>query len=295
MSRKEQAALDSRTKETIIGQALKIHGYIQSDRKIVEKLSCHTQKEFVRNDNEARQLPKYNQDVCLNKNFLQNRYHDTDMESTRAPRATNQMPKYQPFNIQNTTESDRASLSKNLPRKHSSGTWKEYEILDRPTKQRPICGPLKLENRRHVWDCTKKTSAGKQNCNNRKDCLSFVRGAVPCSHAASTPNGLEKEVKSNKLVDNGSLLRPILPELLLSCHDINSQETPPSSNAQSYFPAVNGRPLDTIEFGSLGPFALPLSSLKSNGATNTQTTSKVFTDTSPFVLQRSRAAASENG
>ncbi|XP_066391661.1 uncharacterized protein [Miscanthus floridulus] len=294
VSRKEQAALDSRTKETIIGQALKIHGYIQSDRKIVEKLSCHTQKEFVRNDNEARQLPKYNQDVCLNKNFLQNRYHDTDMESTRAPRATNQMLKYQPFNIQNTTESDRASLSKNLPRKHSSGTWKEYEILDRPTKQRPICEPLKLENRRHVWDCTKKTSARKQNCNNRKDCLSFVRGAVPCSHAASTPNGLEKEVKSNKLVDNESLLRPILPELLLSCHDINSQETPPSSNAQSYFPAVNGRPLDTIEFGSLGPFALPLSSLKSNGATNTQTTSKVFTDTSPFVLQRSRAAASEN-
>jgi hypothetical protein len=295
VSCKEQAALDSRTKETIIGQALKMHGYIQSDRKIVEKLSCHTQKEFVRHDNEARQLSKYNQDVCLNKNFLQNRYHDTDMESTRAPRATYQMLKYQPFKIQNTTESDRASLSKNLPRKHSSGTWKEYEILDWPTKQRPICEPLKLENRRHVWDCRKKTSAGKQNCNNHKDSPSFVRGAVPCSHTASTPTGLEEEVNSNKIVDNGSKVRPILPGVLLSCHDINSQERHPSSNApQSYLPAANGRPLETIEFGSLGPFALPLSTLKSNGATNTQTTSKVFTDASPFVLQRSRASATEN-
>lgn len=294
MSRKEQAALDSRTKEIIIGQALKINGYIQSDRKIVEKLSCHTQKEFVRHDNEVRQLQNCNQDVCLNKNFLQNRYHDSGMESTRAPRATNPS-KFQPFYIQNTTESDRASLSKNLSRKHSTGTWKEYEILHWPTKQRPTCEPLKLENRRHVWECTKKTSAGKQNFNNHKDSLSLVRGAVPCSRAASTPNDLENEVNSNKIVDNGSHLRPIQPELLLSCHDIDSQKTPPSSNAQSYFPAVNGRPLETIEFGSLGPFALPLSSLKSNGATNTQTTSsKVFADTSPFVLQRSRAASSEN-
>lgn len=289
MSHKEQAALDSRTKEITIGQALKMHEYIQSDRKIVEKLSCHNQKE-VRHDNEARQLPKNNQDVCLNKNFLRNRYHDTDVESTRAPRATNQMPKYQPFNIQSTTECDRASL----PRNHSCGTWKESEILDRPTKQRPICEPLKLENRRHVWDCTKKT-CGKQKCNTHKDCLSLVRGAVPCSHTESTPNGLEKEVSSNKLVGNGSHVRPILPELLLSCHDINSQERPPSSNTpQSYFPAANGRPLETIEFGSLGPFALPLSSLKSNGANNTQTTSKVFTDVSPIVLQRSRATATEN-
>lgn len=291
VSHKEQAAIDSRTKEITIDQALKIHEYIESDMKIVEKLSCHNQKE-VRHDNEARQLPNNNQDVCLNKNFLQNRYH---VESTRAPRATHQIPKYQPFKIQNTTECDRASLSKNMPRKHSCGTWKEYEILDRPTKQRPICGPLKLENR-HVWDCTKKISAGNQKCNNHKDYLSFVRGAVPRSHAASTPNGLEKEAaNSNKSADNGSPVRPILPELLLSCHDINSQERSPSSSAhQSYFPAANDRPLETIEFGSLGPFALPLSSLKSNGTTNTEATSKVFTDASPFVLQRSRAAATEN-
>lgn len=294
MSHKEPAALDSRTKELTIGQALKIHGYIESDRKIVEKLSCRTQKDLVGHGNEARQVPKYNQDVCLNKNFLQKRCHSTDMESTRAHSAT--MPKYQPFDIQNTAVCARGSLSKNVPRKFSCGTWKEYEILDRATKQRPICEPLKLENRRQVWNCTKKISPGKQNYNNHNECLSFVRGAghMPCSHAASTPNGLEKEANSNKLVDNGSHLRPILPELLLSCHDINSQEKPPLSNApQSYIPVANGIPVETIEFGSLGPFALPLSSLKSNGATSTHS-AKVFTNASPLVLQRSRAAATEN-
>ncbi|OEL19270.1 hypothetical protein BAE44_0019711 [Dichanthelium oligosanthes] len=288
VSHKEQVALDSRTKE-----ALKIERYIHSDRKIVEKLNCHTQKNFVRDNDEASQVPKYHQDVCSNSNFLQKRY-DTDMESARAPSAMNQIPKHQSFNIQNTTEEcARASLSKNLPRKSSFGTRKEHEIFDRPTKQRPICEPLKLENRRSGWDCSKKTSAGKQNYNNHREHLSFVGGVhMPCSNAANTPNGLEREVNSNNLVENGSRLRPLLPDVSLSCDSINSQERPPVSNtSQPYFPLANGRPLETIEFGSLGPFAL--TSLKSNRA-NLKIASKVFTDASPLLLQRSRAATPEN-
>jgi len=161
VSHREQVALDARTKELAIGQALKIQGYIRSDRKIVEKLNYHTQKKFVRHEDEARHVPKYCQDLCSSKSFLQKQY-DTDMESTRAPSAMNQMPKHQSFNIPNTTECAGASLCKNLPIKQSFGTSKEHEIFDWPTKQRPICKPLNLENRRSGWDCSKKISAGKQ-------------------------------------------------------------------------------------------------------------------------------------
>ncbi|TKV96231.1 hypothetical protein SEVIR_9G416400v4 [Setaria viridis] len=249
VSHKEQVALDSRTNEIAVDQALKIQGYLQSDREIVEKLNCHTQKKIFSHDNEARQVPKYRQDVCSNKNFLQKRC-DTGMECTRAPGTMNQMPKHQSFNNRNTTECARSSLSKNLPIKQSFGTWKEHEIFDLPTKQRPICQPLKLENRRSGWDCSKKIPAEKQNYNNHKVPLSFVGGAG----------------------------------------DISSQEKPPVSKTfQPYFPVANGRPLETIEFGSLGPFAL-----KSNRATNTQTASKAFTFASPLVLQRSRAATTQN-
>ncbi|WVZ56854.1 hypothetical protein U9M48_007326 [Paspalum notatum var. saurae] len=284
---KEQA-LDSRLKEITIGQALKIHGHIQSDRIIVEKLSCDARKEFVKQENEGRHVPKYSQDVCSNKNFLQKRYHDIDMESTRPSSAINQMPKYRPFNIQTTTkEAAKVSLSKNLPRKQSCGTWKEHGIVDQTTKQRPVCEPLKLESRQRNWDFSKKMPAAKQNHNNHKEHL-------PCSHAVSTPNVIEREVGSKKLVENGSHQRPLLPEVSLSCHNINSQERPPVSNtSQSHFIVANGRPLDTIEFGSLGPFAL-ISSLKSNRDTNTQTGRKVFTNASPLMLQRSRAATAEN-
>ncbi|CAN6289519.1 unnamed protein product [Urochloa humidicola] len=249
MSHKEQVAVDSRTKEKSVDQALKIQGYIQSDRKIAEKLNCHTQKKPVSHDDEARQVPKWRQDVCSNKIFLQKRY-DTRMESTRAPSAMNQMPKHQSFNIPNTTECARASLSKNFPIKQSFGTRKEHELFDWPKKQKPICEPLKLENRRSGWDCSKKISAGRQSYNNRKGHLSFVGGAG----------------------------------------DINSQDRPPVYNtSQSYFPVMNGQPLETIEFGSLGPFAL-----KSNRAINTQTASKAFAVPSPLVFQRSRAATTKN-
>lgn len=295
---KEQVAQDSRSKEIAVGQALKIHGYIQSDKNIVKKLSCHGRKEFVRHENEARQVSKHSQGVCSNKDVLQKRYHDTDMESTLPPSAINQMPKYQPFNIQNTTkESIRASLSNNLPRKQSCDTWKDHGIVDQPTKQKAMCEPLKLESRQRSWDCSKKISAAKQKYSDHKDHLPFARGMgqLACSHAVSNPNVLEREVDSNKLIGNGNRLRPLLPEVSLSCHNINSQERPPLSNtSQSPFAAANSRPLDTIKFGSLGPFALTLSSLKSNRAFHTQTASKAFTDTSPLVLQRSRAAATEN-
>jgi hypothetical protein len=70
LSDKKQFAVDSRTKE-ITSQALNIHGYIESDLKIAEKCSYHTQKELLQHDNEARQLPNYNQDVCFNMDFLQ--------------------------------------------------------------------------------------------------------------------------------------------------------------------------------------------------------------------------------
>jgi len=288
VSPREQVAQDARTKELPIGQALKIQGYVRSERKIVEKLNFHTQKKFVRHEDEARHVPKYCQDLCSNKNFLQKQY-DTDMESTPAPSAMNQMPKHQSFNIPNTTKCAGASLCKNLPIKQRFGTSKEHEIFDWPTKQRPICEPLNLENRRSGWDCSKKISAGKQNCYNHKEHLPFVGGTgdMPCSNAVNSPNGLEREINSNNLVENGSRLRPLLPEVLLSCHNINSQEMPPVSNtSQSYFPVANGQPLETIEFGSLGPFAL-----KSNRTTNTQT---AITDAPPLVLQRYRAATAEN-
>ncbi|RLN41658.1 uncharacterized protein C2845_PM01G14340 [Panicum miliaceum] len=287
VSHREQVALDTRTKELTIDQALKIQGYIRSDRKIVEKLNCHTRKKFVRHEDEARHVPKYCQDVCSNKNFLQKQY-DTDMESTQAPSAMNQMPKHQSFNIPNTTECAGVSLCKNLPIKQSFGTRKEHEIFDWPTKQRPICEPLNLENRRSVWDCSKKISAGKQNYCNHKEHLSFVGGTgdMPCSNAVNSPNGLEREVNSNNLVQNGSRLRALLPEVSLSCHNINSQEMSTVSNtSQSYFPVANGQPLETIEFGSLGPFAL-----KSNRTTNTQT---AITD-APRLVLRYRAATTEN-
>ncbi|CAL4939266.1 unnamed protein product [Urochloa decumbens] len=247
VSHKEQVVVDSRTKEKSVDQALKIQGYIQSDREIVEKLNCHTRKKFVSHDDEARQAPKCRQDVCSNKNFLLKQY-DTSMESTRAPSAMNQMPKHHTFNNRNTTECARASLSKNFPIKQSFGTSKEHELFDWPTKRRPICEPLKLENRQSGWDCSKKMSARKQNYNNHKGHLSVVGGAG----------------------------------------DISSQDRSPAYNtSQSYFPVVNGQPSETIEFGSLGPFAL-----KSNRAINTQTASKAFA--SPLVFQRSRAGTSKN-
>ncbi|KAF8728607.1 hypothetical protein HU200_017872 [Digitaria exilis] len=249
VSRKEQIFLDSRTRETIVGQALKIEGYIHSDRKIVENLNCHTQKKFVRPDDEARQVPKYRQDVCWNKKQKQ---YDTDMESTRAPSVMDQIPKHQSFNIQNITEEcATASVTKNLPRKPSCGNRKEYGILEMPTKQRPICEPLKLENRRSGWDCSKKISAGKRNYNNNHK-----------EHLPSVGGG----------------------------HNTNSQERPPVSYiSQSYSPVANLLPSETIEFGSLGPFAL-----KSNRGTTTQTASKVFKNASPLALKRSRAATTEN-
>ncbi|KAJ1297232.1 hypothetical protein BS78_01G362000 [Paspalum vaginatum] len=286
--RSKEQALNSSSKEITIGQVLKIHRYIQSDRNIVEKLSCDARKEFFRQDDETRHVPKYSQDVCSNTNFLQKLYHDTDMESTRPSIAINQMPKYRPFSIQNTTkESAKARLCKNLSRKQSCGTWKEHEIVNQPTKQRPVCEALKLESRQRSWDRSKKITAAKLNHNNHKEPLS-------CSHAVSIPNVIEREVNSKKLDENGSHLRLLLPEVSLSCHNISSQERHPVSNtSQSNFIVANGRPLDTIEFGSLGPFAL-ISSLKSNRDTNTQTASKVFTDASPLMLQRSRAATTEN-
>ncbi|CAN6300996.1 unnamed protein product [Urochloa humidicola] len=173
---KEQVQVDSRTKEKSVDQALKIKGYIQSDRDIVEMLNCHTRKKFVSHDDEARQVLKCRQDVCLNKKFLQKQY-DTSMESTRTPSAMNQMPRQKSFNVQNKTECARASLSKNFPMKQSFGNRKEHELFDRPTKQIPICEPLNLENRQSGWDCSKKISAGKQNYDNHKGHLSFVGGA----------------------------------------------------------------------------------------------------------------------
>jgi hypothetical protein len=248
VSHKEQVALDSRINEMAVDQALKIQGYLQSDREIVEKLNCHTRKKIFSHDNEARQVTKYHQDVCLNKNFLQKRC-DTDMECTRAPSEMIQMLKHQSFNNGNTSLCARSSLSKNLPIKQSFSTRKEQEIFDLPTKQR-ICEPLKLENRRSGWDCSKQIPAGKQNYNNHKEPWPIVGGLG----------------------------------------DINSQDKPPvSKNSQSYFPVADGQPLETIVFGTLGPFAL-----KSIRATNTQTASKAFTFAAPLVLQRSRAATTEN-
>ncbi|CAN6312866.1 unnamed protein product, partial [Urochloa humidicola] len=245
VSHKEQVQVDSRTKEKTVDQALKIKGYIQSDRDIVEKLNCHTRKKFVSHDDEARQILKCGQDVCSNKSFLQKQY-GTSMESTRAPSAMNQMPSQKSFNIRNKTEC--ASLSKNFPIKQSFGNRKEHELFDWPTKQIPICEPLKLETRQSGWDCSKKISAGKQNYDDHKGHLSFGGGA----------------------------------------RDINSQDrSPVYSTSQSYFPVVNCQPSETIEFGSLGPFAL-----RSNRAINAQTASKAFA--SPLVFQRSRAATTNS-
>ncbi|XP_062215662.1 uncharacterized protein LOC133916147 isoform X2 [Phragmites australis] len=348
----EQVALNSRTKGKIIGQPLKVwdspHGYIHSDRKTVEKQSCDTENEFIRGDNEPREIPKYRQDVCSNKNMLQRRCYDTGMEFARPPSALKQKAKYQAFNSQNTPKDcTRASRSNNLSRvsrEQSYGTRKEHQILDWTTKQIP----LKLQNKRRGQVCSKKNSAERQNFDNHKEHLSFVRGAdhIPCSRAVSTINGLETEVCSDKHVDNGGQVRPLLPEVPLSCHNINSQEKPPvsevysdkhignggqvrplvpevplsrlnsqekppvsnvysdkhvdnggqvrpllpevplsprninsqekppvSDTSQPSFPFANGPPVENIEFGSLGPFALTFFSSKSNEATNTHSAS----------------------
>ncbi|XP_062211181.1 uncharacterized protein LOC133912462 isoform X2 [Phragmites australis] len=376
VSYKEKVALNSRTREIIIGQPLKVwdspHGYIHSDKKTVEKQSCDTGNEFVRHDNEARQIPKYQRDVWLNKNMLYRQCYDTGMEFARPPSPQKQMPKYQPCNGQNApNECFSTSRSNNLSRKQSYNTRKEYQILDWPTKQIPITQPLKLQNKRRDQVCSKKNSAEKQNSDNHKEHFSFVRGAehIPCSHAVSTLDGLETEVYSDKHVDNGCQVRPLLPEVPLSCqsinsqekpplsevysdkhvdnggqvrsllpevplslhsinsreklpvsevysgkhadnggqirpllpevplsrHSINSQEKPPVSNtSQPSFPVANGLPVENIEFGSLGPFAVTFFSSKSDEATTTHSASKELTNVSASVLQRSRAGATEN-
>ncbi|KAL6660107.1 hypothetical protein ACP70R_002229 [Stipagrostis hirtigluma subsp. patula] len=339
VSSKEHVARNSRTKEVIIGQPLKIwdsqNGYIPSDRNITDKQICDTRYEYFRCDNEARQMPKHRQDVCLNKNMLQRRRYDTGMEFAGSRSARKQMPKYQPFNSQNTPmECATASLCNNSSRKHSCDTRKEHQILDWPTKQIPITEPLKLQNRRRGRVSSKKNSADKQNSDKHMGHLSFVSCAehIPCSRAMSTSNGLETEIYSDKHVDNGGLVRPLLREVLVSHHTISSQEKPPVSQVYSdkhvinggqvtpllpevllshrsingqethpvsdschpSFPVANGPLLENIEFGSLGPFALTFLSSKSSKATNTHTISKMSTDASALVLQRSWVGATQS-
>jgi hypothetical protein len=292
----KQVALPGRIKEMTIGQLVNVHGYIHSDRKAVENHSHGRQREFIRHDDKTRQIPKYHGDTCLNMNILQNQQYGTDMEFARTPSATRQMPKYQPFNRIQTASKDctSASLSRNIPRKQSYVTRKEDEILDWQTRHIPSYEPLNPNNQQCDRVCSKKYSVGKPGYNNHKDHLSFVRGTeqIPCNGAASILSGIEREVKSNKFHENGNQLWPSLQEAPLSLHSINNQDRPPVSDTSlPSFPITNGPPLETIEFGSLGPFALAFSKSKSKKVSITHPGFKVSTDASASVVQRSRVGS----
>jgi hypothetical protein len=292
----EQVALPGRIKEMTIDQLVNVHGYIHSDRKAVENHTRDRQKEFIRHDDKTRQIPKYHGNTFLNTNIFQNQQYGTDMEFARTPSAMKQMPKYQPFNRIQTASKDctSASLSRNLPRKQSYGTRKEDEILDWQTRHIPNYEPLNLNNQQCGWVCSKKYSAGKPSYNNHKDHLSFVRGTerIPCNGAASILSGIEREVKSNKFHENGNQLWPSLQEAPLSLRSIDNQDRPPVSDTSlQSFPITNGPPLESIEFGSLGPFASAFSKSKSKKVTIRHPGFKVSTDASASVLQRSRAGS----
>ncbi|KAL6902041.1 hypothetical protein ACP4OV_004917 [Aristida adscensionis] len=323
VSYKERVALNSRTKEMIIGQPLNVldsqHGYIRSDRKIIEKQSCNSGNGYVC-DNEGSQIPKYRQDAGSNKNKWQRQCYDTGMR------------KCQPFDSQNTLQDCAcASPRNNFTRKQNYNTRKEYQILDWPTKQIPSTEPLKLQSKRRGWVSSQNST--ENHSDNPKEHVSFVKGAehIPCSRAMSTRSGLEMEVYTDRHVGDGGL---VLPEVQVSRHGIDSQEMPPvsevyydkhvdnkgqvgpllpeaplshhsrnnnskekppvSDSSQPSFSVLNGLSVENIEFGSLGPFALTFFSSKSNEATNTNTTSKAFTDASAVVLERSRAVATES-
>jgi hypothetical protein len=283
----EQVALPGRIKERTIGQLVKVQRYIHSDRKAVEMHRCDPQKEFIRHDDKTKQIPKYHRDICLNMNILQNKQYGNNIEFARTPSAMKQMPKYQPFNRIQTASKDcaSASQSRNLPRRQSYGTRKADEILDWQTRRVPSYGPLNLQNQQcgRVW--SKKHSAEKTSYNNDKEHLSFVIGTehIPRNGAASALNCIEREVNSNKFDENGNHLWPQLQEAPLSLHSINSQDGPSVSDT-----SLPSFPLESIEFGSLGPFALAFSS-KSKKVNNTHPGCKVLTDATASVVQMSTA------
>ncbi|GJN31401.1 hypothetical protein PR202_gb19796 [Eleusine coracana subsp. coracana] len=288
----EQVALPGRTKEITIGQPLKVQGCIHSNRKAVDH-SCNPRKEFVRHDNKTRQIPKYHRDICLNMNILQNQQYGTHMEFAQTPSAMWQMPKYQPFNSIQTIAKNctNASLSWSLPKKQSYGTRKEDEIPDWSARHLSSYESLKLQNQRGRV-CSKKYSAGKRSYNNHKEDLSFITGEhVRCNGPVNNMDDVEKKTSSKKFDENGNQLWPLLQEVPFSLHSTNSQEKPPVSDTSlPSFPITNGPPLETIEFGSLGPFALAFSS-ESKEVTNTHPVHKVLTYASAAVAQRSKASA----
>ncbi|GJN07939.1 hypothetical protein PR202_ga25815 [Eleusine coracana subsp. coracana] len=291
----EQVALTGRTMEITIGQPLKVQGCIHSNRKAVDH-SCNPRKEFVRHDNKTRQMPKYHRDICLNMNILQNQQYGTHMEFAQTPSAMWQMPKYQPFNSIQTTAKNctSASLSWGFPKKQSYGTRKEDEIPDWSARHLPSYEPLKLQNQQRGRVCSKKYSAGKRSYNNHKEDLSFVTGGehIRCNAAVSNMNDIEKKTSSKKFDENGNQIWPLLQEVPFSLHSTNSQEEPPVSDTSlPSFPITNGPPPETIEFGSLGPFALAFSSSESKEVINTHPVHKVLTYASASVTQRSKASA----
>ncbi|XP_024312840.1 uncharacterized protein LOC100823912 isoform X3 [Brachypodium distachyon] len=298
---KEQSVLDR-------GQSLKIqdglNGYIRSGRKNVDKQIGHTRKEFTKPHCEERHIRGYHGDACLNRNKIQKQSYDADLEFARPGSAMKQIPKHQPSEVQETP--DECTHINNLARKQSHNTRKGHEVLDRPTNRRPICETPKLQSSLRGRSFSKFLGA-KQKHGNHGEHLSFARDTehIANCQVVNVTNGLSKEVNPIvELVGNGSKSRPLLPNVMISHESGSIQRMHLASNAsQPSFTITKGysqsEPLETqpdriIEFGSLGPFSLTVSSPKSSKAPNKHCSSKACGDAEALVLQSYRAGATQS-
>uniref|UniRef100_A0ACD5XKC9 Uncharacterized protein n=1 Tax=Avena sativa TaxID=4498 RepID=A0ACD5XKC9_AVESA len=299
----EQGAPDSVTKEIRISRPLRtddgLNGYTCSGRKTIKKHSGHTRKECVKPHDEARHVRRYHGDVCSNKSFFQKRDYDTSMECVQPASVTHQRPGL---------SSDACAYINNISvRNQIYDTRKGHDILNQSTNGRLTSEPLKLQSSLQSSGFSKKSLGTKQNCDNRSEQLSSVRGSRHQlnGQVVNIPNGVTKEVKpSKKMVENGSKPRPSLPNILIPHDSGHSQRIRlASSTSHPSFPVTNGfsqpgalgaQPERIIEFGSLGPFSLTSPSPKSNKAPSTQSNGKASADASASALQRHRAGSTHS-
>uniref|UniRef100_A0ACD5YLT2 Uncharacterized protein n=1 Tax=Avena sativa TaxID=4498 RepID=A0ACD5YLT2_AVESA len=299
----EQGAPDSVTKEIRISRPLRtddgLNGYTCSGRKTIEKHSGHIRKECVKPHDEARHVRRYHGDVCSNKSFFQKRDYDTSMECVQPASVTHQRPGL---------SSDACAYINNISvRNQIYDTRKGHDILNQSTNGRLTSEPLKLQNSLQSSGFSKKSLGTKQNCDNRSEQLSSVRGSRHQlnGQVVNIPNGVTTEVKpSKKMVENGSKPRPSLPNILIPHDSGHSQRIRlASSTSHPSFPVTNGfsqpgalgaQPDRIIEFGSLGPFSLTSPSPKSNKAPSTQSNGKASADASASALQRHRAGSTHS-
>uniref|UniRef100_J3LNK0 PAP/OAS1 substrate-binding-related domain-containing protein n=1 Tax=Oryza brachyantha TaxID=4533 RepID=J3LNK0_ORYBR len=279
---KEQLAKETANKDIKLSQVQdNEHEYIVSNKKIVGN-NCETCIEYIKPENEASQIPRHYKHVRSSKNSSENRIYDTDMGFAQSVSTMNQMPKYQPLKNQD-MPNECICPTRSLTRNQSNDIRKECEVFNWPRKQMPSGEP---QNSLRGRAGSNKKLAAKQINNNHKEHLSFV---------TDTEQMPENQANSNKEAEIVGKCRLSLPPVQFSHHNNNGkgQTMLTSSTVHPSFPVTKGYsqsgsleipPLDTIEFGTLGPISLTLSP-KSNKPRDTLSTSKTCADAAALALQ----------